>query len=285
MDYNVFDAVRAGFSGVIYVVRPEIEENIRAHVAEVVGDAAPLRFVQQRLEEVPDGFTPPPERLRPWGTGQAVLCAAHALEGPFAVCNADDLYGPHSFELLRRDLSRPPSAAAREPALTSEPADAVLIGYTLSDTLSGTGGVARGVCVLGRDGFLEAVSEVREIRAVDGWISGQGGDGEPVELGGDEIVSMNLWGFTPSVAALLELQFSRFLDRTGGDPEAEFLLSTALNDQMRMGRTRVSVRPSPDAWFGVTHAQDRALAEATLRRRIDAGAYPADLAAAFRSLS
>jgi len=298
MDYNVFDAVRAGFSRIVYVVRPEIDEQIRAHVTDLVGDAVNVRFIRQRLDEVPVGFVPPPERLRPWGTGHAVLCAAHDLEGVYAVCNADDLYGPHSFELLHRHLTGPvfsgasageagsaARAAATAPCPSAGPADAALIGYTLADTLSGTGGVARGVCVLGRDGLLEAISEVREIRAVDGWISGVDEEGNHVELGGEEIVSMNLWGFTPPVTELLDLQFARFLDRTGGDPEAEFLLSTALNDQVRMGRTRVAVRHSPDAWFGVTHAQDRALAEATLKRRIEDGAYPADLAAAFRSLS
>jgi len=157
-----------------------------------------------------------------------------------------------------------------------------MVGYTLSDTLSGSGGVARGICVLGRDHLLQQVTEVRELRQVDGWITGVESGGEPVELQGDEVVSMNLWGFSGPVLALLRRQFRRFLEQHGGDPSAEFPLSTAISEQVQMGTVRVAVLPGRSEWFGVTHAADRTEAEATLRARVAAGAYPSDLSAAFR---
>lgn len=271
MDYNVFDARRAGFGGVAFVVRPEIEATIREHVDSVIGGAIPTDYVRQTLDEVPPELPSPPERRKPWGTAHAVLCAAGRVTGPFAVCNADDLYGADAFAQLFRHLSARPLRT-----------EAAMVGYTLSDTLSGSGGVARGICVLGRDRLLQQVTEVRELRQVDGWITGVESDGEPVELQGDEVVSMNLWGFSGPVVALLRRQFRRFLETHGGDPSAEFPLSTAISEQVQMGTVRVAVLPGRSEWFGVTHAADRSEAEATLRARVAAGAYPPDLSAAFR---
>jgi len=271
MDYNVYDAARAGFSRVVFVVRPEIEEAVRAHVEEVGGGALPAEFVHQTLARVPDDLPPPPDRVRPWGTGQAVLCAAERIRGPFGVCNADDLYGTDAFRQLFRHLAANPPAT-----------EAAMVGYTLADTLSGSGGVARGICVLGRDHLLQQVTEVREIRQVDGWITGEEASGETVELRGNEVVSMNLWGFTDPVVALLHRQFRRFLTRWGGDNTAEFPLSTALSEQVQLGTIRVAVLQGQGDWFGVTHAADRDEAQAKLAARVEAGAYPADLASAFR---
>jgi hypothetical protein len=271
LDYNVFDAARAGFSKVVFVVRPEIEVQVCEHVASVVGDALPVEYVHQTLDRVPHDLPAPPERTKPWGTGHAVLCAAERLRGPFAVCNADDLYGADAFAQLFRHLSAAP--------LSSE---AAMVGYTLADTLSGSGGVARGICVLGRDRLLQQITEVQQIRRVEGWITGEALGGETVELEGTEVVSMNLWGFSEAVVELLQRQFRRFLIRWGGDTTAEFPLSTALGEQVQMGTVRVAVLPGKSEWFGVTHAADRSEAEATLRARIAAGAYPDNLAAAFR---
>lgn len=273
MDYNVFDAVRAGFGKVVFVVRPEIEAQVREHVEAVVDGAVPVEYVHQALGQVPAELPPPPDRLKPWGTGHAVICAAERLEGPFAVCNADDLYGSDAFRRLHDHL-------AARPLRT----EAAMVGYTLGDTLSGSGGVARGICVLGRDHLLQQVTEVREIRRVEGWITGEEPGGEVVELEGNEVVSMNLWGFSDAVVELLRRQFRRFLKRFGGDPDAEFPLSTAISEQVRMETIRVAVLPGRGDWFGVTHAADRKEAEAILRARIAGGAYPDNLAAAFRGM-
>jgi hypothetical protein len=273
MDYNVYDAARAGFSRVVFVIRPEIEEIVRGHVARVVGDSLPVDFVYQtQQDEVPEDLPAPPERRKPWGTGQAILCASRRVSGPFAVCNADDLYGTDAFRQLFRHLSTQPL-----------PTEAAMVGYTLSDTLSGSGGVARGICILRRDHRLERVTEVREIRQVEGWITGEeGSTGESVELQGNEVVSMNLWGFSDPVVHLLRRQFRRFLGRWGGDTSAEFPLSTAISDQVQLETIRVAVLPGKSDWFGITHAADHSEAEAKLLQRIDGGAYPRDLSTAFR---
>ncbi len=273
MDYNVFDAARAGFREVVYVVRPEIEDDIRSHVHDLVGDALPIRFVQQTLDLIPDGYRVPPDRRKPWGTAQAVLCAAPALSGPFAVCNADDLYGSDAFSKLAAHLEKEPP-----------PSEGALVGYTLSETLSGSGGVARGICVPGREGLLEHITEVRDIRQVDGWITGTDTDAETVELRGSELVSMNLWGFTPPVVELLGRQFTRFLEHWGANADQEFLLSTALNGQVEIGATRVAILHSTDPWFGVTHAADHEGVRSALSERIAAGHYPADLRQALSAL-
>ena len=267
MDFNVFDAARAGFDGVTYVVRREILEDVRAHVDHVLAGTFPVRFVCQELERLPEGFRAPPDRVKPWGTAHAVLCAATEVDPPFAVCNADDLYGPGAFQRLHDFLRADPI-----------PTEAALVGYTLDKTLSGAGGVARGVCVLGKHDHLERVTEVQNIRRTDGWITGQTTEGTPVELTGQEMVSMNLWGFTEPVIDLLHRQFRRFLEYWGADTHAECFLSTTVNDQIQLGAARVKVLGAPDTWFGVTHAADRDRSQAILTERVASGAYPRKMA-------
>ncbi len=276
MGYNILDAARAGFSEAILVVREEIRDRVRDHVASTIGDRFPVRFVSQKPLAVPPGYWPPPDRLKPWGTGHAVLVVQDNVPGPFGVCNSDDLYGLEAFRQLQAHLTTDPL-----------PTEAALVGYTLSDTLSvsGAGGVARGVCVMGPDHRLERVTEVQDIRLVDGWIAGVDSDGEVVELRGREIVSMNLWGFTPGVLTLMRRQFRRFLDRWGANAEAEFLLSTAINGQIQTGSTTVRVLHSGEEWFGITHAADRDEAQESLRGRVSRGLYPAVLADGFAELS
>ncbi len=267
MDFNVFDAARAGFTSVTYVVREEILDAVRSHVDRVLGSTFETHFVAQRLEDLPDGYWAPPDRVKPWGTAHAVLTAAKTIPGPFAVCNADDLYGPEAFAMLSNELSADPPAT-----------EAALVGYTLAKTLSGAGGVARGVCLLAEDDLLERVTEVKEIGRRDGWITGSTTDGSPVELSGQEMVSMNLWGFTPPVIDLMQRQFARFLQGWGADTQEECFLSTMVNGQIELGATRVHVLQAPDSWFGITHAADRHRSEAILLERVAAGVYPSRLA-------
>lgn len=266
MDFNLYDAARAGFRSVTYVVRREILEDVQSHVASTIGDTFETNFVCQELDALPEGFRAPPDRAKPWGTAHAVLCAASRLDGPFAVCNADDLYGAGAFKLMFDQMS---GRAETE---------AALVGYTLEKTLSGAGGVARGVCVLGRDDLLERVTEVQNIQRADRWITGTTTDGSPVELTGDEVTSMNLWGFTPPVIELMRRQFRAFLEYWGADTREECFLSTTLNAQIELEATRVRVLRAPDSWFGITHAADRARSEAILRERVASGVYPNRLA-------
>ena len=274
MDFNVLDAVRAGFESVTYVVRREILDDVRTHVDSTLGGRFETNFVCQELTAIPAGFLAPPDRAKPWGTTHAVLCAAETLDGPLAVCNADDLYGPEAFSLLHGQISQEPPST-----------DAALVAYTLDKTLSGAGGVARGICVVTEHDLLERVTEAQNVHRRDGRISGVGTDGTPVELSGQEMVSMNLWGFTPTAIERLRRQFRQFLETWGADPEKECYLSAEVNAQIERDATRVRVLQAPDTWVGVTHAVDRDRAEALLKERVASGAYPRRLGDALKTLS
>ncbi|MGY8779254.1 MAG: nucleotidyltransferase [Longimicrobiales bacterium] len=273
MDFNVLDAARAGFGSVTYVVRPGILDDVRNHVEAMIGGTFPTHYVCQELDALPDGFRAPPDRVKPWGTAHAVLCAAAEIDGPFGVCNADDLYGPGAFRLLHEQLVTDPPQA-----------EATLVGYKLEKTLSGAGGVARGVCMLAKGDELERVTEVQNIKRSDGWITGHTTDGSPVELTGQEMASMNLWGFTAPVIELMGRQFKRFLEYWGSDTQEECFLSTSVNAQIEIGATRVRVVQAPDTWFGITHAADSDRSEAILCERVASGAYPRRLADALARL-
>ncbi len=275
MDYNIYDAARAGFSRIIMVTRPEIEDDIKAHLSAIVGGTLPIDYVQQSLDQLPEGFHPPPDRARPWGTAHAVLCAADFTDGPFAVCNADDLYGPGAFTTLHAHLSSDQQAQAPGGAL---------VGYTLADTLSGSGGVSRGVCVLSKDGLLSHVDETQNVRLVNGYITGQSLDGNHLELSRDSTVSMNLWGFTQSTIDHMRTQFHNFLEYHASDTSREFLLSTAVNGQIQTGSTSMHVLHAEDKWFGVTHASDKDQAQTMLLKKIDQGVYHRPLADGFAPL-
>lgn len=235
LDYAIFDAKRAGFTRAVLVIRAELRERLRAHIAHVGGAALPVDYVEQRLDE---------GRAKPWGTGHAVLTARDAVDGPFAVCNADDYYGPGAYRLLAEHLKGERSRGVY-----------ALVGYRLDATLSEHGGVARAVASCGSDGLLTRLVEVRDVRRLDGALRGTTAAGDQLEFTGEEQTSMNLWGFTPDVFAALEEQFAAFLASPRA-PEAEFLLSTALDAQVRSGRARLRVLPARDRWLGMTFAAD-----------------------------
>jgi NDP-sugar pyrophosphorylase family protein len=270
LDYAVFDAARAGFDRVVLVIRPEVDAPLRAHARAWFPRVA-TAFVEQRLDALPGGALPPPGRAKPWGTGQAVLAAGPALDGPFAVCNADDFYGAGAFRALARHLASPNDAHA-------------LAGYRLDETLSEHGGVARAVCETDPGGALRRIVEVTDLRRSNGAVVGRvAGRGER-SFTGAEVVSMNLWGFRPAILAALAEQFAGFQARHGQEPDAEFLLATAVNDQVAAGRARLQVVSAPDRWFGLTFAADLAAARTAVAALVRDGAYPDDLRAGFARL-
>lgn len=275
LDYDVFDAVRAGCRRVVFVVRAELADAFHVHARDVLGDALETVFVEQRLDDLPGGRIPPTGRVRPWGTAHALLAARGAVTGPFAVCNADDWYGPGAYRLLAEHLRREARAA---------PPVHALVGYRLDATLSEHGGVARGVAVTDRNGLLARLEEVRDVRREAGGLMGVGPDGTRRALAGDAVASMNLWGFAPGVLAVLAEQLARFLDATDGDLDAEFPLSTAVNDQVALGQARLRVLTAPDRWFGMTFAADLPAVRDAVAALVRAGAYPADLRTAFDRL-
>jgi hypothetical protein len=254
---------------VVLVIREEQEESFREHAARLWGDAVAVRYAFQRL-----GDPPRPGRVKPWGTAHAVLAAAEHVTGPFAVTNADDFYGAASFALLAdflRDLDG------------TDERSLALVGYRLGDTLSEAGGVSRGICRVDQEGRLRSVVEVRGIHRTAEGISGTTVAGELHHLTGDEVASMNLWGCTPAVFPLLQWRFDRFLETSAGDPAAEFLLAGAVSDELADGSVSIRVLPSPDAWFGMTFAEDRDLVAARLAQLVSQGHYPDNLSAWFRT--
>jgi hypothetical protein len=271
MDYNVYDAIRAGFTEVIYVVRPEILDDVTRHVDRTFGDAVGRSFVLQELGRLPSGFRAPPDRSKPWGTAHAVMCAAAEVDGPFVVCNADDLYGPAAFRQLHAFLQDP------------GPAEGAVIGYPLRDTLAGGGGVARGLCHIGKEGWLEHVIEVGQIRRADAWIVGIEGENTQIDLTGDEMVSMNLWALTPAMLGGVTRQFRHFLEHWGAHPGKEFFLSSAVNEHIQGYAARVRVLGSQEPWLGVTYAEDRDRFQAALGDRIVSGVYPENLSVSLKT--
>lgn len=271
LDYGIYDATRAGFERFVLVIRRELEEAFREHLGERYGAAVEVVYAHQELDALPSAVSSVPNRKKPWGTGHAVLAAAPQVAGPFVVMNADDFYGASAFAILADYLRDAGSPGTR---------DFGTAGYRLRDTLSPSGGVSRAICDVGADGFLCRVREVRDIRARKDGLTGRTLSGELYELEGEELVSMNLWAATPVAFSLLEGEFAEFLERRGHDPDAEFLLSEAVNALIARGRARVRVLPTTGPWLGVTHPGDRMVVERRLRELVEAGHYPPDLGAA-----
>ena len=270
LDYGVFDALKAGFNRFVLVVRPELEADVRAHLTGMFGGSLKVAYAYQELDQLPNGRTVPEGRLKPWGTGHAVLATKDQVDDPFVVMNADDFYGAEAYALLGDHLRRTGG---------SQP-DFAAAGYRLRDTLSPHGGVSRALCELDADGYLRRVVEVKDVREEGGTLSGRTLSGQRLQLTGDETISMNLWAATPAAFPLLEENFGRFLDRYGDDPVAEFFLSEAVNDLTAEGACRVQVLPASGPWLGVTYQADRPYVSSRLQELIAAGAYPADLGAA-----
>lgn len=261
IDYSVYDAVRAGFDRLVFVIRRSIEKDFRESVGRAFEKRLPVEYVFQEIENVPPGFGPFAQRKKPWGTGHAILMAADAIASPFAVINADDFYGRESFAALGAHLRRPNPSYA-------------MAGFVLRNTLSEHGAVARGVCEFDASGCLAGVTEMTKITP-----AGQGAvnldpSGAERKLSGDEIVSMNMWGFTPGVFGHLRAQFADFLIRHGNEEKAEFYIPTVVNTLIEQGRERVRVLATPEKWFGITYREDRPLIVQGICRRIEAGGYP-----------
>lgn len=261
LDYAVFDAIRAGFRRVVFVIRRDFENAFRTQVAAKYAGSITVDFVFQALDALPTGFMPPVGREKPWGTGHAVWCARDAIAGPFATVGADDFFGRDAFAKLAVFLAEP------QPALVA--AEYAMAGYRLANTLSENGAVARGVCATTGEGWLVSVTECTGIRP------DQVGAGQP--FSGEETVSMNCWAFTPALFAALDRQFRAFLEGRGGEVKAEFYLPEAVSKQIVAGEARVRVLPTAASWFGVTYREDRPKVEAALAALVTAGEYPAKL--------
>jgi len=264
MDYSIFDARRAGFSKVVFVIRKEFEEAFRGGVGERFQKHVQVEYVFQELGKLIPGCAVPAGRIKPWGTTHAILTALNAIHEPFGVINADDFYGAKSFRVLAQHLQTGSS-------------DYAMVGFVLRNTLSDFGAVARGVCHVSEDGYLKDIEELKAIERDGPRITNVDSDGQETALNGGEIVSMNMWGFTPQIFGQLQEQFHRFLKQHGGDLNAECYLPDTVNALIQGGSVRVKVLRSGDAWFGVTYREDHPRVVQNIARLVEEGAYPRKL--------
>ena len=265
MDYSVFDAMRAGFDRVVFVIRRDIEEAFRAAVGSRYADRIEVDYAFQSMDDLPGGFTVPEGRVKPWGTGQAVYAARQLLDGPFAVINADDFYGADSYRKLAGYLRNTADNGMVRGCIAS---------FVLENTLSENGAVSRGICSVDAAGRLEKVVEHTKILRRDGQIISLGKDGSESRFTGQEPVSMNSWGFMPGLVGELERLFTDFLKSRGSELKSEFYLPFAVDSLIRAGRAEIQVLHSSDSWFGITYREDKPFVQAALRDLVARGAYP-----------
>lgn len=266
LDYSVFDALRAGFGRVVFIIRHDIEDAFREAILARYAGRVDAALAFQELDMLPAGFALPPDRKKPWGTSHAVLCAAGRVHGPFAVINADDFYGEDSYRTLAKFLTTPAAPGPDEYAL---------VGFRLRNTLSAHGTVARGVCSADANGFLTVAEEMTALEAMPGGRArNRNPDGTFRELTGDEPVSMNMWGFRPPVFDQFRREFEAFLRDNAASPKAEFYIPTAMTGLIRTGAARCRILPTSSAWFGVTYREDKPGVVESIRELIRQGRYP-----------
>jgi UTP-glucose-1-phosphate uridylyltransferase len=265
IDYSIFDAVQARFEKLVFIIRPVFEAAFREQLVRKFERKADCYCAYQEMEVGLEGFQIPETRNKPWGTGHAVLATRDVVEEPFAVINADDYYGRSSFTAISRHLSIQSDSSSE---------DYAMVGYTLRNTLSEHGSVARGVCQADESMYLTEIVELTKIfkEGSGGYYIDESGARNP--LTGDEIVSMNLWGFTPSIYDHLEKGFRSFLRARGQDPKAEFFISSHVDDVLREGHSRVKILPTSENWFGLTYKEDKYPASEQIRALIESGVYP-----------
>jgi len=261
MDYSIYDAHRAGFGKVVFVIRKEIEQQFKQMIGNRFEKRIAIEYVFQELGKLTPGSTLPVGRTKPWGTTHAILMASGVIHEPFAVINADDFYGAESYRALAHHLQ-------------SSHEDYAMVGFVLRNTLSDFGAVARGVCQVNNDGFLEEIVELKGIERDGGHARNADAEGQVTRLTGNEVVSMNMWGFGPQVFGQLRDHFQKFLELNAADLKAECYIPSTVNELLSTRQVRVKVLRSSDAWFGVTYREDRPRAVESIRRLIDSGTYP-----------
>ena len=263
MDYSVFDAMRAGFGKVVFVIRKDFEEDFRKVVLSKYADHVPCEVCFQGIDNLPEGFTRNPERTKPWGTNHAVLMAKDLIKEPFMVINADDFYGKESFEVMAKFLLD----------VNGQEGKYCMAGYRVGNTLSEHGTVSRGVCATDKMGFLTDVVERTAIENKNGHVVYQD-NGVDVEIPFETPVSMNMWGFTPEYFTYAEEAFKAFLTDNSQELKAEFYIPTLVNDMIKSGKATCQVLDTTAKWFGVTYADDRQMVVDKIQALVDAGVYP-----------
>jgi NDP-sugar pyrophosphorylase family protein len=270
IDFSLYDALKAGFEDVVFIIKREMEEDVHALMDGGAGRHLDIGYVYQDVRDVPPGFAVPEGRVKPWGTGHAVLAAAAGVSGPFAVINSDDYYGPAAYRLMYDYLS----GAADDDMLRY-----AMVGYRLINTVTEHGSVARGICKIGPDGELTGIDERLKVARRGDGVAYEDENGEWVDVPADTTVSMNFWGFTESfMSELKDGMADFFTNDVPRDPlKAEYLLPRIVDRLIADGRASVKVRESEDRWYGVTYREDKAPVTAALRALKDSGLYPEKL--------
>jgi UTP-glucose-1-phosphate uridylyltransferase len=264
IDYSIYDAIRAGFGKIVFVIRKDIEEQVKERFVDRLQGKIEVDYVFQEITDLPGGVKVSPERSKPWGTSHAILVTEKKIHEPFGVINADDYYGVESFTILKDFLVN-----------DRNPNNYCIVGYKLGNTLSDHGNVNRGVCKAGADGFLQNIVETRQIEKTKDGATAPGPDGTMIHFTGDEIVSMNLWGFKPTCYDFLGREFRNFIDRHGMDPKSELDIPTSIDKFVKSREVTIEILMSNERWFGVTYREDKPFVVDSIRKMIRNGVYPA----------
>lgn len=271
MDFSMYDARRAGFEKVIFIIKKENEENFKEAVGDRMAKYMDVSYAFQELANIPEGYEVPEGRVKPWGTAHAVLSCIDQIDGPFAVINADDYYGQEAFKLIYDYL------ASHE---DDEKYRYTMVGYHLGNTVTDNGHVARGICDMNENGELVAIHERTRIEKRDGGIAFTEDDGETwTSVPADATVSMNMWGFTKSILTEIKEGFPAFLEEglQSNPMKCEYFLPTVVSDLLREDRATVAVLKSADKWYGVTYKEDKPVVVAAIKRMKEEGLYPVHL--------
>lgn len=266
MDYSIFDALRAGFGKIVFIIREDFADDFKKIFEPKLNDKIKTEYVFQKLEDHLGRHTLPAERKKPWGTAHAILAAKHVIQEPFAVINADDFYGSDAFNKAYDFLIN-----------TCDDKTSCIVGYQLNRTLSENGSVSRGVCDVDERDNLVSINERTKIyRNEEGKITYEDTDGLH-EVSENAVVSMNFWGFAPNVMGIIEDQFHKYLDENIQDPKAEFFIPIVADKIIKSGMGVINVIPTMSKWFGVTYKEDAPSVQASLDALVDTGNYPTNL--------
>jgi UTP-glucose-1-phosphate uridylyltransferase len=266
LEYSVYDAIRAGFGKVVFVIRESFAESFKQQFEPKLSGKIDIKYVFQETSMLPNGFVLPENREKPWGTGHAVLMAQKVINEPFAVINADDFYGAGAYKVLSEYLS--------DKIL---PQKYTMVGYQLNKTLSEFGSVSRGICVTDESNQLIEITETHKIRPEEGKILCEASDSTTKELNGNEIVSMNFWGFHPSIFENIESQFIDFLEKNIDKPKSEFYIPFVVFEMIKRGNISVEVLSADSPWFGVTYKDDKPYVAEQIKDLTNKGVYPSNL--------
>ena len=272
MDFSIFDAVKAGFEKVVFIIKKENEQDFRAAIGDRLSEKIKVSYVFQELTNLPEGYVVPERRVKPWGTGHAIMSCMGEIDGPFVVINADDFYGSHAFQVAYDYLT------------THQDEEGIyrymMVGYRLENTLTDNGHVARGVCEMDAQGYLADIHERTHIEKRGNGAAYTEDEGKTwIPISGDATVSMNMWGFSESILGELQSRFSAFLEENlkKNPLKCEYFLPFVVDELLKEGRATVAVEKSQDKWFGVTYKEDKPMVMAAIQNLKDQGVYPAHL--------